>query len=599
MSSNPTPTLWHRISSFWNALPELTKALIVRRVALVAGIYCLALSVLLSLNLMQGVSDDPLRSQDLAAMKSALVRRPADENLKQRIRALDLELRSKHATQQAKASWGGWLLLGGGIVFLAALKSATYRKKLPRPAQPGLDYERANAAIKQGQGAIGVLTAVLVGNALYFAMNASSSLSDKTLAAAKSPEPATAAAAAPAPTTPFPTPEELNRNWPRFRGPNGAGIASSNIVTSFNPQSGDNILWKTTLPLFGPNSPVIWDNRVFLTGSSAKRREVYCLDSGSGKILWQQAVETQESPKEPPSVMEETGGYSPSTAAVDGRRVYAMFANGDVAAFDYQGKQVWARSLGKPDNSYGHATSLEMYQDRLLIQFDQGNGKDGKSKLLALNTATGQTAWESQSRPVPNSWSTPLVIQAGAKPQIITCANPWVIAYDPTNGSEIWRAKALYGEVTPSPIFAGGLVLAVMEGEKLSAIKPDGTGDVSKTHVAWSTEDGLPDICSPLSDGQRVYLLTSSGTVTCYQLADGKKLWEKELDLSFHSSPSLVGDRLWLITDQGLLIQAAAAPEFKELSRTDLGDEVLASPAFAEGKAFIRGKKQLIAVGKK
>jgi outer membrane protein assembly factor BamB len=580
---------WQLIRTLWTNLPELDRSVIRWRLAVITGVFCLIISLLLVLNFFQGLKVDPLQSKELSSMKTDLISQPANDKLKQQIRSLDMRLRQQHATHQARASWGGWLLLTGGIAFLSALKSVSQRKKLPRPTEPSLDFERACAARTRGQGAVALVGLALAGTAWYLAAQATTPLAAKKVEVA----------AAPNPSTPYPTLDEMKRNWPRFRGPEGSGISPyTNIVSSFNTLSNENVLWKTVIPLFGPNSPLVWENRVFLTGSTASRREVYCLDSLTGRILWQQPVEIPDSPKDPPSVMEETGGYSPSTGATDGRRVYTMFANGDVAAFDYQGKLAWARNLGKPDNSYGHAASVELYQDRLLIQFDQGNGKDKKSKLLALNTATGQTTWESQPRPVPNSWSTPLVIHVASKPQIITCANPWVIAYDPANGSEIWRAQTLYGEVTPSPIFAGGFVLSVMEGEKLSAIKPDGTGDVTKTHVAWFAEDGLPDICSPLSDGQRIYLLTSSGILTCYQLADGKKLWEKELDQSFNSSPSLVGDRLWVISDHGLLIQVAAGSEFKELGRTEIGEEVLASPAFANGLAIIRTKKHLFALGK-
>jgi len=302
---------------------------------------------------------------------------------------------------------------------------------------------------------------------------------------------------------------------------------------------------------------------------------------------------------EPPTVMEDSGGYAPSTPATDGRRVYAMYANGDVAAFDYSGNPVWAINLGKLDNSYGHSTSLEQYQDRLLIQLDQGGAKDGKSKLLALDTATGKTVWQSPVRPVPNSWSTPIVVQANQRAQVITCANPWVISYDPTNGTELWRAQALYGEVTPSPIFAGGFVITVNEGEKISAIKPDGTGDVTKTHIAWSADEGLPDICSPVSDGKQVYLVTSGGTVTCYDLTSGKKLWDKEFEIGFKASPSIAGDRLYLFCDKGLAIQLQTGPEFKELNRSEMGEEILASPAFADGRFFVRAKETLFCIGGK
>jgi outer membrane protein assembly factor BamB len=578
--------------------PEIARALLARRTAWIAGLFCGILIVLLAFNYYQGLQHDPIESPGLAALKANLVEKPADTVLKQKIRDLDLTLRRQHATHQFRTSLGGWMLLAGGIVFLASLKSATHRKRLNRPEQGPPTLDQASILARQAQWTTVGLAVLIAGWIL------STFRSSTTLLSAESAKPPaqkeTAQVAAVMPAAPFPTVEEIERNWPRFRGPQGSGTSRfTNILTSWNTQTGDGIAWKTAIPLFGPNSPVVWENRVFLTGSSASKREVFCFDTTTGKLLWRGSVETQQSPAEPPTVMEESGGYSPSTAATDGRRVYAIFANGDVAAFDYQGARTWARNLGKPDNSYGHASSLELYQNRLLIQFDQGSGKDNKSRLLALDTATGETAWQSQPRPVPNSWSTPLVIQAAQKPQAITCGNPWVISYNPTDGTEIWRAQALYGEVTPSPVFSGGVVLTVMEGEALCAIRPDGAGDVTKTHIAWKAEDGLPDICSPLADGLRVYLLTSHGTLTCYELSSGKKLWEKELDLTLNASPSLVGDRIWLFTAEGHVIQVAAANEFKELARITMGEEILASPAFTDGRAFIRTKNNLFCIAKK
>jgi outer membrane protein assembly factor BamB len=360
------------------------------------------------------------------------------------------------------------------------------------------------------------------------------------------------------------------------------------------------MLWKAAVPIFNPNSPIVWGNRVFLTGATAGNREVYCFDALSGRLLWQKPVNTPEgSSGEPPTVSEESGSFAAATAATDGRRVYAIFATGDVAAFDFKGNLVWAINLGKPDNSYGHASSLEIYQDRLLVLFDQGTGKDGKSKLLALDTLSGKTVWQSQPRPIPNSWASPILVNTGQRNLIVTCGNPLAIAYDPATGTELWRAQVLYGEITPSPIYANGLVLTAMEGEKLSAIRPDGVGDVTKTHVVWTADEGLPDIPSPLSDDQRIYLATSGGAVTCYDAKTGKKLWDKELEVSFKSSPSLAGNRVYLVADNGLTFVLHAGPEFKELARSDLGEEVLASPAFADGRIYIRGKQHLFCLGNK
>ncbi|MHC4633374.1 MAG: outer membrane protein assembly factor BamB family protein, partial [Planctomycetota bacterium] len=132
-----------------------------------------------------------------------------------------------------------------------------------------------------------------------------------------------------------------------------------------------------------------------------------------------------------------------------------------------------------------------MYRNLLLIQYDQGMAEDQMSKLIALDAFSGQTVWETK-RPIPNSWTSPIVVQIGNQHQLITCGDPWVIAYDPANGAELWRAECLAGEVAPSPIYANGLVFAIEPYTKLVAIRPDGRGDVTKTHIAWSVEDGTP-----------------------------------------------------------------------------------------------------------
>src|SRR5262249_12527650 len=151
----------------------------------------------------------------------------------------------------------------------------------------------------------------------------------------------------------------------------------------------------------------------------------------------------------------------------------------------------------------------------LIVQLDQGETDERKSKLYAFNGATGAILWQRQ-RSVPNSWATPIVITAASKSQIITLGVPWVISYFAADGTELWRAEALGGEVTPSPIFASGLVCVASPNEKLLAIRPDGQGDVTKSHVAWSSEENVPDITSPASNGELAFALSTPGTLTCY-----------------------------------------------------------------------------------
>jgi len=394
----------------------------------------------------------------------------------------------------------------------------------------------------------------------------------------------------------FPSAEEIKQNWPRFRGAGGSGISAyTNVPASWNGKTRQGIIWKTRIPLPGQNSPVVWANRVFVTGADRDKREVYCFDAGSGKLLWQREVRSNA---DPPDVTEETG-YAAPTAATDGRRVYAIFATGDIACFDLSGKEVWTRSLGAPQNAYGHASSLALYKNLLLVLFDQGYSvDDGKSALHALDCSTGQTAWTT-TRPVPASWATPIVAQTPDGPQIITCGSPWVIAYDPDTGAELWRADCLGGDVAPSPVAANGVVFVCQEYANVAAIRTDGEGDVTQTHVVWKKQDGLPDTCSPLCNGELLFLVNNTGTVTCYDALSGKKVWEREFETEFNSSPSLVGDKVYLMDTQGVMYIFEAAREYREAGRAQLGEESNACPAFVDGRVYIRGKEHLYCIGAK
>jgi len=296
--------------------------------------------------------------------------------------------------------------------------------------------------------------------------------------------------------------------------------------------------------------------------------------------------------------MDATGLAAP-TAATDGRRVYAMFANGDIGAFDYEGNLAWSRSLGMPKNSYGHASSLAMYQGVVIIQFDQGTRDDDLSRLLALQAASGDTVWETK-REVPNSWPSPIVVQVSDQPQIVTSAAPWVIAYNPSDGKEIWRAECMQGDVGPSPGYADGVVYAANEFPGLVAIRADGSGDVTSTHIAWEADLGAPDCCSPLATDEFVFLLASYGVLTCYDAKEGgDPLWEQEFDGAFASSPTQVGKLIFLFDEEGKVwIVEPAKDECRIVTENDLGEKCVTSPAFHDGRMFIRGEQHLICIGK-
>ena len=574
------------------------------RIAWAAGAFCLVLSLALAVEHFRHKSaTHPLDHPKVNQLKDDLLKDPANEQLKKEIRALDLKFRTAHDRYLTHVRRGQWLLLGGMAVFLASLQTAIWRQKIARPAKVRKPSGWQAQEALLSSGAVLALGVALVAGAWWLKESSPTALTAELTKPVQAVASVAAAAApiAPAatPVTPFPTAEEVARNWGRFRGPGGAGVSAfTNAPLTWNTQTGEGVLWKTKAPRPDFNSPVVWGDRVFLTSATAKKREVFCYDAVTGKLLWQKPVENVSGGGADVELPESSGGYACSTAAVDGRRVYAMFANGDLAAFDFNGSLVWARSFAPIKNQYGHAASLDLWQDRVIVQLDHGDGETKVSKLVAVNTADGKTVWE-EPRETHGTWSTPVVIEAAGKPQIITLGLPHVISYAPADGKELWRVEGIDGEITPSPIFAGGLVLAPSPSTKLIAIKPDGAGDVTKTHVAWVAEEGVPDITSPVSDGQRVYLLSTGGTMTCCDLKTGKKVWDKELDLEFKASPSLAGDRLYLLGSTGAVLVVSAGTAFKELSRTSLGEEVVASPAFADGRIFIRAKQNIFCLGAK
>jgi outer membrane protein assembly factor BamB len=288
-------------------------------------------------------------------------------------------------------------------------------------------------------------------------------------------------------------------------------------------------------------------------------------------------------------------GYAAPTPVTDGQRVYVIFANMDVAAVDYSGKLVWARNLGRVENSYGHATSLRLFEGRLLVQVDHNDVDSAQSKLYALDVRTGREVW-SVSRPVEAAWTTPLLIGLGDESQLVTVAAPWMISYRPRTGEEIWRAQCVSGETAPSPIGAGGFVLAISPHDSVVAMKTDGRGDVTKTHEAWKSEDGVPDICSPVCDGNWLYVLTTQGELRCLAAATGKEMWMHNYEKDFYASPLVSNGRLLLVSAEGELHLLESGQVHKEVGTRALGEKVSASPLPHRAGLIVRGETNLFCI---
>jgi outer membrane protein assembly factor BamB len=560
-----------------------------------AGVFALLVGAGMLLGYAKARTDDPLKSSRLADLKENLRLNPADEQLKQNIRLLDLELRQHYFRHLWRMNSGVWMLLGAAALFgVAGARVADYRKQppLPRPnPEAGLEAVRAAALARWSVAACGATVGAglfVASVALKTALPERPAQVDKSLGQGSGTAPPASDAA---------PPDELKRNWPRFRGAEGGGVSPfTNSPISWDVKTGAGVAWKAPVPASGFNSPITWGDRVFFSGGDAARREVFCLDGKTGRLLWRLPVADVPGSPARQGEVPDTTGYAASTMASDGRRLYVIFANGDVAALTFEGGLVWSKSFGPLKNPYGHAASLATWRDRVILQLDQGENEEGRSKLYALEGHTGRVVWQTP-RKVGASWATPIVIEAAGKPQVITLAVPWVIAYSAADGAELWRVEGLDGEITPSPIFAGGLVFAVSPSEKLMAIRPDGQGNVTKTHVAWVVEDNVPDVTSPVSNGQLVFTVTTSGMLTCLTAKEGKKQWEHDFEMECHSSPSLAGDHLYLFGQKGTAVVVEAGPQFRELYRTEMGDAFHASPAFASDKIFLKGLTNVFCIG--
>ena len=530
--------------------------------ALATGLFVILLAGVLGFNEVHGKISTLVNSRQVVRLHDELRRQPKDETLKQHIRQLDLQLRQETFYRLSLSHNATRALLGGLVLFLlSAHWTRTRRQRSPDPLAWGArkpEQERRNARWAQVGVAAGIAFVALA------AVLASPG---------RLPEPLPVEIPA--------SDEEYQQAWPAFRGPTGAGNAADANVTL--PWT---IRWKTPVPLPGMSSPVIWSNSVFLTGASATEDRVFRLDADTGKLLWSAVV---PGPKPPaPKATDDTGLAAP-TAVTDGRRVYALFPDGMVGAFDFTGKPVWSRNIGPLDNSYGYAASPALYRDRLLIQIDRGDAEEGQSKLLALDTRTGRDFWEVK-RPVAGSWTSPVIVARNGQPELLTCANPFVIAYNPVDGAELWRVKCLSDDCAPSPVMVGNVVIAIAPNNAVFGVQP-GT-----TNVLWRMDEGVPDAPSPVSDEQRCYFIDPNGLLTCLHAATGKSVWTHELGEHFYASPTIAGGTLILLSRKGVAQLLATGESYRLLGKFEFGEECNASPVPRGRRLYVRGKYNLFCV---
>jgi outer membrane protein assembly factor BamB len=485
---------------------------------------------------------------------------------------------------------GSYLLAGGAAIFLIS-SARTFRVQRELPGLEGSLRTSNRGFIAKARWSVLVASGAVAGLLLVLSLGHSRAvpkLPDKEVGGGIGSLPNVAD---------YASAEENEANWPRFLGPYGNGYSRlATGPTNWDVKTGNGIAWRIPAPAAGFNSPIVWKGRVFLSGGDAIERSVFCVDCKSGQVLWQKPIAKGSATGASAPEVSESTGYAASSMATDGKRVFVIFVTGDLAALDLNGTIVWSKCLGPLKNTYGHASSLLTWKGQLFAQVDQGESEQGKSRLYAFDGRTGDVLWQ-QVRRVGSSWSTPTLVESGGKMQIVATAVPRVNAYSAETGAELWRVEGISGEITPSPIAAEEMAFAISPSEKLMAIRANGTGDVTKTQIVWSSEDFVPDISSPATDGELLFTLSTGGLLTCYDIKDGKKQWDHDYDSEFHASPAIAGKKVYLFSRKGQAVVVEAARQFKEVFRTEMPDAFSSSPAIAQENIFLRGATNVWCLG--
>ncbi len=583
-----------------------------KKIVYFAAIFAIFISILLIINYIQYSKLDPVNAKLIENLVQRLNEDPNNEALREEIRTIDLLSRKAYFTSQWQIKMGGYLLLLTVILLVIAMQMTLFGKKeVEFLEKEDTFFAQAKARKWIIYSAIGILFVGFISaflshqqlNNNFLAENTNFSktkkeekennfkteLADEELADSAFSDTITVQTdSLNIKLSPFPTNKEIAENYPNFRGIGGNGIIyKKNIPTKWNGQTNQNILWKVKIPLQGYNSPIIWGNFVFVSGANDSKREIYCYEINTGKLIWKHQVKISGSPSTSPKVTPDTGHAAPSLAT-DGRRVYAIFSNGDILAVDMNGNQIWGRNLGVLGNHYGHSSSLILFQDKVIVQYDQKQ----EAKVMALNTLTGKTIWNTP-RKVKISWASPIVVNTGKQTEIILAADPFIASYNPYTGKENWKIDCIFGEVGPSPAYADGIVFATNEYANLSALK---LGE--KPEILWQSDEYMSEVPSPIATKDYLFLVTSYGLVACYGAKDGKKLWEHEFSNGFYGSPMLVNNSIYLIDIKGITHIFRASDKFNLIASNPLGENSTCTPAFSDGKILIRGKENLYCFGK-
>jgi outer membrane protein assembly factor BamB len=387
---------------------------------------------------------------------------------------------------------------------------------------------------------------------------------------------------------------DASAQWPEFRGPTGQGHSAERGVPLAWSES-QNIRWKSAVPGRGWSSPAVANGRVWVT-TAVGRDEVslraLAFDVESGRTM----VDVEVFRLKRPAPMNPKNSRASPTPIVDGDRVYVHYGADGTAALTASGEVVWKTKLAY-ESQHGDGGSPVLYGDVLIVSCD---GSDS-AYVVALDKRTGKVRWRTWRRqPWDQAYSTPLVIRVGDRDELVSVGAYRAAAYDPASGKEIWRVSYADGfSNVPRPVYGHGLVYIAtgFQEPTLIAVRADGAGDVTKTHIAWTLRRGAPLTPSPLLVGDELYVVSDGGIASCLDAVTGEARWIQRLGGGYSASPIFADGRIYFLSEEGVATIVAPGRDFKVLAINRLNGDALGSMAVAAGSIFIRTDSFLYRIG--
>lgn len=389
----------------------------------------------------------------------------------------------------------------------------------------------------------------------------------------------------------------VGSDWAWWRGPSLDNVAAAGQKPPLKWGATENVLWKVTLPGVGHSSPTICGERIFLTAGDAAQKVVWlmCFDRATGKKTWQTEIY-----KGPFAKIHGDNSPASGTPPCDGERVYVPYQTDTmvcIAAVDLDGKIAWNRQIALYTSIQGYSASPAFYKSAVIVPTDGGNG----NKLTALHRKTGEVVWRVTMKKVTESYATPLVANVAGRDQLVLIGGETTRGYDPNNGNLLWECNGPATWCSATPVFGKDTVYSTggYPQKAMLAIKADGAGDVTKTHLSWKSDNKAGYVPSPLLHEGLLYAVSDTGLMRCYDAADGKVVWEEKFKAPFYSSPVLVGDRLYVFDRKGKGYVMKAGRQFELLAVNELPEGAFATPVFLGGRMYLRTLADFYCIGEK